>query len=131
MATRTFNALNVQLKELRYEMRGSSSTIERREVTEGGHALFAKTVGLPVTICTRNAYRERFVFKWRSVSAYASFVKRLPTLTVVANWQRCGIKPHPSFERIHAGRQALAFISLWAKAVLPPCAAQLKRCTVL
>jgi hypothetical protein len=37
------------------------------------------------------------------------------------------MRPNPSFERTRSGRPALAFISFWAKAGLPPRAAQLKR----
>ena len=36
-------------------------------------------------------------------------------------------RPNPSFELTRSGRPALAFISFWAKASLPPRAAQLKR----
>ena len=37
----------------------------------------------------------------------------------------CKAPPNPSFQRTHSGRPALAFISFWAKASLPPRAAQL------
>ena len=37
------------------------------------------------------------------------------------------MRPNPSFELTRSGRSALAFISFWLKAALPPRAAQLKR----
>jgi len=36
-------------------------------------------------------------------------------------------RANPSFEPTRSGRPVLAFISFWAKTVLPPRAAQLKR----
>ena len=78
-ATQAFHAMKVESLDARYELKGETAIIERREETGGARGLLSNTADMAVTIYAQNIHGERFMFKWFSNSAHAPFVKHLPS----------------------------------------------------